>query len=392
MILSVLSVRCDYAVKRQVQLMRIKTDGRTKLVAVVAAVSLGCPWAVTARDDDSAKLIALIQADQKSSENARPGAWPDVSTSGMENLEAHDRAALTELYAISRNALSPENRELYDLLEWQIDRRLDQMRVRLYLTPFWHDRRLLPAGGLLGALDPLWSLPKPVTLSDYEERIRKFELFPAYVKQVISLLRDAKAAHMLPAHQFASQSITSVARWLNDKPGLLRNPFVANTTITEGERSLYAPFQAMQGFDTGERARLQEMARKLVHEQVIPAAEEYYDVLSQEYLPACPESPSLTQWPNGAEVYRVLLRLATTINLDPKQVQEFGLREVKHIRDEMAALVPHAGFKGSLNEFLVHARTDPEFYFSSDEELLAAPFRKSSRCCRGSFTIFRNCP
>jgi uncharacterized protein (DUF885 family) len=105
---------------------------------------------------------------------------------------------------------------------------------------------------------------------------------------------------------------------------------------------------------------------------VIPALDEYYDALSQEYLPACPESPSLSQWPNGYDVYSVLLRLSTTIELDPRQVQDFGLQEVKRIRDKMAALVPRTGFKGPLNEFLIHARSDPKFYFSDDEQLLSA--------------------
>lgn len=340
-------------------------------IALVAAVSLSCLWPVAARDND-AELIALIEVYQQSGEMAPSNGWPDLSANGLKNLEAHDRAALAKLHAISRKGLSPEHRELYDLLEWQIDGRLDQMRVRLYLTPFWTDPRLLPQTGLLDAVAPLWSLPNPVTLSEYEERIRKLEGFPEYVKQVIALLREAKAAHMLPARQFAWQATRSGGRWLNDKPGAFRNPFLPKTTITEGERKLYDPFQTMQGIETSERVRLQETARKLIHDRVIPAAGEYYDVLSEEYLPACPESPSLTQWPNGAAVYRVLLRLATTTDLEPKQVQEFGLREVKQIRNEMAMLVPQTGFRGSLNEFLLHLRNDPEFYFKSDEELLAA--------------------
>ncbi len=221
-------------------------------------------------------------------------------------------------------------------------------------------------------MDPLWYLPKPVTLDDFQKRIQKFEAFPLYAKQVTALLRAAKAAGMLPAHQLASPAIMSAGRWLNDKPGLMRDPFAANTGITEAERTLYAPFESMDGVDTADRAQLQEAARKAIRERVIPALEEYHDALSGEYLPACPASPSLSQWPNGGDVYGVLLRLSTTTKIDPRQVQDFGAREVRRIREEMAALLPATGFKGSLDEFLVHARSDPEFYFSNGEELLAA--------------------
>jgi uncharacterized protein (DUF885 family) len=235
------------------------------------------------------------------------------------------------------------------------------MRVRLYLTPFWREPRLFPGMGLLSALDRLWYVPHPTKLLDYEERIRKFDSFPEYVKNVAALLREAKAEHMLPARRLANESAASLNHWLE-----------ATGTVTLAERTLYAPFQSMPRIATTDRERVQEAARSSIRQRVLPAVKEYYEALAHEYLPSCPEWPSLTQWPNGAEVYRVILRLETTSVLAPKQVQEFGLQEVKRIRDQMAILVPKTGFSGSLDEFLKHVRTDPQYYFSNGDQLLAA--------------------
>jgi uncharacterized protein (DUF885 family) len=257
---------CGYAYEEAGATVNPKIRGEIRAVlAIIVPVLLSHAGMLKAPDGaEHAKLIALIQTDQKSDEIST-GAWPDVSSRGLQNLEAQDRRALAKLSTISRKELTPKDRELYDLLEWQIHGRLDQIRVRLYLTPFWRDRRLLADGGLLGAMDPLWSLLKPTTLSDYQERVRKFESFPQYAKQVVMLLREAKTARMLPSRQLASQSTVGLKGWLNSKPGLTRNYFAMRTDITEAERTLYAPFLSMEAINTVDRVRLQQTARKAIH-------------------------------------------------------------------------------------------------------------------------------
>jgi len=348
------------------------TNYPIKAIVLILAVALFCCQSpLIAEDGANPKLIALIEKYQKRCQTPS-GVWPDISANGLHDFDTKNRAALTNLKAIPRNALRLENRELYDLLKWRTECRIDEMRLRLYLTPSADDLRLLPRQGVLGAIDPLWSLPRPATLSEYQERIRILQSFPPYANQVIALLREAVARRMLPGRQLAWQARANVGRWLNHGPGLVRNPFEPNTSMTEAERTLYAPFESMDGVDSVVRMTLQEAARKIIHEQVIPAIQAYYDALSQEYLPACPEWTSLSQWQNGADVYRVLLRTSTTTRVDPAELQKFGSQEVGRIRRQMASLLPRIGFKGSLDEFLVYARTNPEFYFQSGSQLLAA--------------------
>lgn len=83
-------------------------------------------------------------------------------------------------------------------------------------------------------------------------------------------------------------------------------------------------------------------------------------------------SRSLTHWSNGKEVYGELARRYTTTDLDPKQFHKFGINEVARIRAAMLPVIARTGYKGSLDEFLKYARTEPRFYFTRGDDLLAA--------------------
>ena len=75
--------------------------------------------------------------------------------------------------------------------------------------------------------------------------------------------------------------------------------------------------------------------------------------------------------PNGADYYNALLASYTTTNLTADQIHEIGLKETKRIQAEMTAIMQKVGFKGTLQQFFEHARTDPKFFPKSREEYLA---------------------
>lgn len=129
----------------------------------------------------------LIVADEESAKLS-PERWPDLSLEGLRAREALDRATLDKLHAVARNDLTGEDRTIYDLFEWRLNRRLEQFRLRLYLTPFWDDDRFVGFAGVLGMVN---------TLSGASQK--KVETFPAYVNQAVALLREGIHARMLPS-------------------------------------------------------------------------------------------------------------------------------------------------------------------------------------------------
>ncbi|MET4663525.1 DUF885 domain-containing protein [Sphingomonas sp. PvP056] len=67
--------------------------------------------------------------------------------------------------------------------------------------------------------------------------------------------------------------------------------------------------------------------------------------------------------PNGAAYYADRLKSSTTTNLTADQIHALGLRQVAAIRQEMEAVQREVGFKGTLEQFFDHIRTDPQFKY-----------------------------
>ncbi|MFV1919083.1 DUF885 domain-containing protein [Sphingomonas sp. MJ1 (PH-R8)] len=72
--------------------------------------------------------------------------------------------------------------------------------------------------------------------------------------------------------------------------------------------------------------------------------------------------------PDGAAYYADRLKNSTTTSLTADQIHALGLRQVAAIRQEMEAIKREVGFKGTLEQFFDHIRTDPKFKYPNTEE------------------------
>jgi len=96
--------------------------------------------------------------------------------------------------------------------------------------------------------------------------------------------------------------------------------------------------------------------------------------------------------PDGAEMYAFEARRYTTTAMTPQQIHKVGQSEVKRIRAEMEAIKERVGFRGSLQDFFKHLRTDPKFYYQSGEELLEAYRAMSKRIDPHLVRVLRTIP
>jgi uncharacterized protein (DUF885 family) len=92
--------------------------------------------------------------------------------------------------------------------------------------------------------------------------------------------------------------------------------------------------------------------------------------MTKEYVPGSRETLAASDLPGGLDYYKFQMKSFTSLDLDPKQVHELGLKEVAKIRAEMDRVIAKVGFEGSFAEFLTFLRTDPRFYAETPEELL----------------------
>jgi uncharacterized protein (DUF885 family) len=72
--------------------------------------------------------------------------------------------------------------------------------------------------------------------------------------------------------------------------------------------------------------------------------------------------------PDGADFYTTQVRFFTTdVSLSPDALHQLGQDEVKRIRGEMEGIMRKVGFKGDLQAFYKHLRTDPANFFPNTD-------------------------
>jgi hypothetical protein len=93
----------------------------------------------------------------------------------------------------------------------------------------------------------------------------------------------------------------------------------------------------------------------------MPGLREFLDFLRREYVPGARTTLGLSALPDGEAFYQHRIRMHTTLELSPQEVHDTGLREVARVREAMEQVKRHAGFAGSLAEFMTSPQTDPRF-------------------------------
>ena len=125
-------------------------------------------------------------------------------------------------------------------------------------------------------------------------------------------------------------------------------------------------------FNDEEKADLIRRATLVVEGSILPAYQNLYNFLNDEYLPKSRNTIGISDVPNGMEWYEDLAKYHTTTNLTPDEIHNIGLSEVKRIRLEMEQIIKSLEWDGDFNSFLNYLRTSPRFYYDNPEDLFNA--------------------
>jgi uncharacterized protein (DUF885 family) len=278
--------------------------------------------------------------------------WQDASLEAEQKREAHTRDALQRLGRIDRSKLSPADQLNYDLYKKDLEEDIASFPFRMHLLP------INQRGGIQTA-DELGERLRFQNVKDYEDWIARLRAFPVLMDQTIALMQEgAKARVMWPKVV------------LERVPGQIDKQIVPDPE----ESPFFKPLTNFPAdISTADRDRLSLAAREAIDGGVIPAFQKLKTYFVDEYLPATFPEVGVWQMPQGAELYTHLARrFTTTTDMTPQQIHEKGLSEVARIRAEMQKIMEQVEFKGTLQEFFNHLRTDPKFYYKTPEELLEA--------------------
>jgi len=313
---------------------------------------------------DSARLHALFEADWERALAESPESatyrgdrryddrWTDQSMEAIARRKARLPLALEVLEQVDREALSPTDRLNYDLFSYQRARRVEGSRFPGELMP------INQMGGIQQGIPRLLAVMPKATAEDYGNIIARLEGIPRLVDQTIALMELGLERGITPPQITLRDVPQQVANLLTDDP--LESPVLG-------------PFRTLPGqLEDEARAELQQQAIAIFEEQVRPALERLRDFLRDEYLPGAVTSTARSDLPDGADWYAYAVSQYTTTNLSVEAIHQTGLAEVRRIRSQMDSIIEVTGFEGDFAEFAEFLRSDPRFFHTSAEALLAA--------------------
>jgi uncharacterized protein (DUF885 family) len=284
-----------------------------------------------------------------------PGAndrWTDMTRAAIDSRKAHARELLDRVRGIDRARLDAADRMDLDLFRKDAEEVVEGQRFPV---------ELMPVNQLTGVQQELAQtiVNAPARdVKDYEDLVARIASSGARIDQETALLRWG-----------LEMKLTPPAMAIRDVPEQVQSQIVGDPMRSP----LLTPFARMPAtIPAADRERLVAAASRAYTEQARPAFQRMHTFLVNDYLPKARETIALIALPDGEAWYAFNVRTTTTTGLTPKQIHEIGLAEVKRIRAEMDAVIVESGFTGNFVEFCDMLRTDPGFYFTDKESLLAA--------------------
>ncbi|WP_431358412.1 DUF885 domain-containing protein [Sphingomonas echinoides] len=275
---------------------------------------------------------------------------PDVGPAAQAERLARWSATETALKAIAPASLSPANRVNYVVYKQQIDALLAEQRYREYEKPLNADSSFW--GNIAGSARGSFR-----SAQDYRNYIAMLRDIPRYYDQQIANMRAGLARGFTPPQITLQGRDAGVAQVVEAK-GVTASPF-------------YAPFETFpKTIPAAEQATLRAEGSAAITQAVVPAHAKLLAFLRTDYIPHARVALAAYDLPDGKAYYQSKIREYTTQDLTPDQVHAVGLAEIAKIRARMDTVMQQVAFKGDLQAFFNHLRTDPQFYPKTPNELL----------------------
>ena len=276
-------------------------------------------------------------------------ASPENEATGYADL----RQRLAAAQALPRSALDAIDRTSLDLF-------MHGQQQWLAMEPFVGYRRmsLSALGGFHTELAELMKSSPVQTRLQAEQALSRLAAWPRRVDQELLRLREGLALGWVPPRPVIARVLAALDR---------------QTAATTGAQSpWFEPFgQLGREIPADQQAALRQRALQLIDAQVLPAQRRLRDFVAGDYAAAAPESGNLGRYPGGAAVYAAVVRSQTTTSLSPAQIHAIGLAQVARLRGEIDQVMKDMAWRGDFASFVAHLNTDPKFFHTSPEALLA---------------------
>lgn len=276
---------------------------------------------------------------------------PDLSPAALARQHETFQGFATELAGIDKDELSRQQQITLLMQEYRLQRYIDNYRFNSHYVP------LTAESGFHSSLLFMTRSYRFDREQDFLNYIQRLSAFPEYFQQQIQWMRKGIEVGMVQPRQAMAGIEESVQAFVKDAPG---------------KSEYFQPFYRLDNIDLSDQRKkaIITQAKSVISDKVFVAYQQFYQFLTDEYLPAAKDSVSALTWPQGKAYYQNQINYYTTTNMSAQAIHQLGLSEVKRIRSEMQQVLDTLSFAGDINEFIEFLRTDPQFYANSAEELI----------------------
>ena len=283
----------------------------------------------------------------------------DVSEAAMDRELEWRRASVADMRAnFDYDALDEDGKTSWDMWEYSLDRveRSEPFRRHGYIFG-----RGGPHAGLPNFMINFHRVDEASDMDAYISRLTQIDdVMGQYLQRT---LRAVEAGIRQPrfAYDYAIAEIDRVTKgapFSDDGISPLWNDIETKINVlVENEK-----------IDQATAEDMLNRARDALVQQVKPAYDEVLAWLHSDRGNTPEESQGVWALPDGEAYYNNRLYLMTTLDMTADEIHDIGLAEVARIRAEMEAIKDAVEFDGTLAEFFVFMREDPQFYFPNTDE------------------------
>jgi uncharacterized protein (DUF885 family) len=277
--------------------------------------------------------------------------WDDVSRPYREADIAALRDDLATLDTIDPAALPRHARLDHRLFRYDTGQALCRLRWRSHHYPVCQMRG--PQRTVPQTLIDRHPIASREDAQAYIARLRGVE---PYLRQVVDGLREQQAAGICPPAPALAPVVDTCVRLLRGAPFDGNDD---NVILADFDAKLAAA--GLEGADALRRDAIAAMK-----DGFAPGFRHLIAWLQAAQHEA-PAASGVWALPQGDAYYAAMLRTESTLTLDPDHVHAIGLEETERLHDEIRALAPRLGHRGTLRELIERARTDPDAHYPDTE-------------------------
>jgi uncharacterized protein (DUF885 family) len=310
-----------------------------------------------------------------------PATIADLSLGGFERRHRRTLELLTELEAVDLASLDERDRLDAEVVRRDLAMEVSGHRFGGFLL------LLGPLGGPQQSVPQMTDRVPMARVEDVRNHLARLRAVPASLQAQRAVLQEGVRRGITPPKAILPGVVPQFDAVIQGRLQALREPFGRTWTGLSPEAQAELHRQGDAAVDA------------ILAELVV-----LRDFVRDAYIPACRDPIACADLPDGRAWYDHRLREMTTTELDATAIHHIGLSEVERIRGEMLEVIRRTdwfaadGARANMPEdglfaaFVAYLRTDPRFYHTSAEALLAGYRDLAKRIDAFMPMLFRRLP